>query len=134
MCSLTRCSPSKLGPYRPAVVHSFLWFSTSGPARVPVLRGERLQLAAWVSFVSWLSRTPLPSLFFHNIVSFSKVFLCERKSFTARTDDGHAAPLSLSGKPFRLTLILLSSLVRFLALNPIEPQPPLLVVLPRQFP
>ena len=49
---------------------------------------------------------------------------------TVRADDGHAAPLSLSGKPFRLTLILLSFLVRFPALNPIEPQPPPLVCSP----
>src|SRR3989338_3938679 len=47
--------------------------------------------------------------------------------FTVRTDDGHAPPLSLSGKPVRLTVILLSLLVRFPALNPIEPQPTLLV-------
>ena len=70
----------------------------------------------------------------YQIISFSKVFLYERKSFTARTDDGHAALLSLSGNPFRVTFILLSSLVRFPALNPIKPQPPPLVVLPRQFP
>ena len=48
----------------------------------------------------------------------------------ARADDGHAALLSLSGKPFRLTFILLSSMVRFLALNRIKPQHPLLVCSP----
>src|SRR3989344_4691079 len=53
---------------------------------------------------------------------------------TVRADDGHATPLSASGKPFRLTVILLSPLVKCLALNPIEPQPPPLEVLPRQFP
>ncbi len=50
--------------------------------------------------------------------------------FTVRADDGHATLLSLSGKPFRLTLILLSIPVRFPALVPIEPQPPLLVCSP----
>ncbi len=49
---------------------------------------------------------------------------------TARTDDGHALLLSLSGKVFSLTFILLSPLVRFLALNPIKPQPPPLVCSP----
>ncbi len=49
---------------------------------------------------------------------------------TVRADDGHAAPLSLSGKPFRLTLILLSPLVRFPAFNPIKPQRPPLVCSP----
>jgi hypothetical protein len=39
-------------------------------------------------------------------------------------------PLSLSGKPFRLTLILLSALVRCPALNPIKPQRPPLVCSP----
>ena len=37
-------------------------------------------------------------------------------------DDGHATPLSLSGKPVRLTFILLSTLVRCSAFNPIKPQ------------
>ncbi len=49
---------------------------------------------------------------------------------TARTDDGHALLLSLSGKTFNLTFILLSPLVRFPALNRIEPQPPPLVCSP----
>jgi hypothetical protein len=49
---------------------------------------------------------------------------------TVRADDGHAPPLGLSGKPFRLTLILPSSLVRFPALNPIKPQCPPLVCSP----
>ncbi len=40
---------------------------------------------------------------------------------TARADDSHATPLSLSGKPFRLTIILLSPLVRFSVLSPIKP-------------
>ena len=39
-----------------------------------------------------------------------------------RADDGHATPLSLSGKPVRMTFILLSTLVRFPAFNPIKPQ------------
>ena len=49
---------------------------------------------------------------------------------TVRADDGHAPPLSLFGKPFRLTFILLSFLVRCPALNPIEPQRPPLVCSP----
>ena len=49
---------------------------------------------------------------------------------TVRAEDGHAPPLGLSGKPFRLTLTLPSSLVRFPALNPIEPQCPPLVCSP----
>jgi hypothetical protein len=52
---------------------------------------------------------------------------------TARTGDGHAPPLSLSGKTFNLTFILLSPPVRFPALTPIKPQASPLVVLPRQF-
>ncbi len=52
---------------------------------------------------------------------------------TARTGDGHAPPLSLSGKVVSLTFILLSPPVSFPALGPIEPQASPLVVLPRQF-
>gem|GEM_PF-1495377 len=53
--------------------------------------------------------------------------------FTARADGGHAAPLSASGKLFKLTVILLSALVGFSAFDLIKPQPPPVVVLPRQF-
>ncbi len=49
---------------------------------------------------------------------------------TVRADDGHAPPLSLFGKPFRLTFILLSIPVRCPALDPIKPQPPPLVCSP----
>ncbi len=52
---------------------------------------------------------------------------------TARADDGHAPPLGSSSKPFRLTFILPSPLVRFSALNWIKPHAAPLVVLPRQF-
>ena len=52
---------------------------------------------------------------------------------TARADDGHAPPLSSSGRVFSPTFILLSTPVRCLALTPIKPHPPPLVVLPRQF-
>ena len=48
----------------------------------------------------------------------------------ARTDVGHAIPLSASSKFFRLTIIMLSPLVRFPALNPIEPQTAPLVCSP----
>ncbi len=51
----------------------------------------------------------------------------------ARTGDGHAPPLSLSGKVVSLTFILLAPPVRFPALGPIEPQASPLVVLARQF-
>ncbi len=53
--------------------------------------------------------------------------------FTARADGGHAPPLGLSGKPFRLTIIRPAPLVRFSALNSIKPHAAPLVVLPRQF-
>ena len=53
--------------------------------------------------------------------------------FIVRADDDHTTPLSVSGKPFRLSIILLSPLVSCLGLYPIKPQPPPLVVRPRQF-
>ncbi len=52
---------------------------------------------------------------------------------TARADDGHAPPLGSSGKPFKLTFILPSALVRFPALSSIKPHAAPLVVLPRLF-
>jgi hypothetical protein len=52
---------------------------------------------------------------------------------TTQADGSHAISLSVLGKPFRLTFILLSLLVRFAVWNPIEPHASLLVVLPRQF-
>jgi hypothetical protein len=52
---------------------------------------------------------------------------------TARADGGHALPLGSSRKPFRLSFILPSPLVRFSALNWIKPHAAPLVVLPRQF-
>ncbi len=56
-----------------------------------------------------------------------------RGHLTARADDGHAPPLGSLGKPFRLTFILPSLLVRFSALSWIKPHAAPLVVLPRQF-
>ncbi len=53
--------------------------------------------------------------------------------FTVRTGDGHAPPLSDSGKVFSLAYILLSPPVSCPALGPIKPQAPPVVVLPRQF-
>lgn len=44
--------------------------------------------------------------------------------------DGHAPPLSASGKAFSLAVILLSPPVRFPALTPIKPQAPPLVCSP----
>ncbi len=52
---------------------------------------------------------------------------------TARADDGHAPPLSSSGKVVSLAFILLSPRLRFPALTPIKPQASPLVVPPRQF-
>ncbi len=52
---------------------------------------------------------------------------------TAQADVGHATPLSVSGKTFRLTFILLSVLVRFTVYNLIEPHASPVVVSPRQF-
>jgi hypothetical protein len=49
---------------------------------------------------------------------------------TARAGDGHAPPLSASGKAFNLAVILLSPPVRFPALTPIKPQAPPLVCSP----
>ncbi len=43
-----------------------------------------------------------------------------REHLTARTGDGHASPLSLSGKVFNLAFTLLSLPVRFPALTPIN--------------
>ncbi len=56
-----------------------------------------------------------------------------RGHLAARADGGHAPPLGSSGKPFRLTFILPSPLVRFSALSWIKPHAAPLVVLPRQF-
>ncbi len=56
-----------------------------------------------------------------------------REHLTARTGDGHAPPLSSSGKIFIMAFTLLSLPVRFPALTPIKPQASRLVVLPRQF-
>ena len=59
---------------------------------------------------------------------------CNRiRNIAPRADDGHAAPLGSSGKIFSLAVNLPSPPVIFLALYPIEPQHPPLVVLPRQF-
>ena len=49
---------------------------------------------------------------------------------TVRADGGHAPPLSASGKPFRLAIILLSPPVRFPVLSPIKPHTPPLVCPP----
>ena len=49
---------------------------------------------------------------------------------TARADGGHAPPLSSSGKPVRLTFIMLSPLVRFSVLNSIKPHAAPLVCSP----
>ena len=49
---------------------------------------------------------------------------------TTQAEVGHASPLSVSGKPFRLTFILLSVLVRFTVQILIEPHASLVVYLP----
>lgn len=68
-------------------------------------------------------------------VSLIKLFLLDDLTdltarLTVRADGGHAPPLGLSGKPFRLTIILPSALVRFPVSNPIEPHDPPLVCPP----
>ena len=77
-------------------------------------------------FVTTLKWTPLPNPLRISV----NAFRVSEKGYTARTDDGHAPPLSLSGKTISLTFILLSPLVRFLALSRIKPQPPPLVCSP----
>ena len=52
---------------------------------------------------------------------------------TTQADVSYVVPLSVSGKPFRLTFILLSVLVRFTVWNLIEPHASPVVVLPRLF-
>ena len=52
---------------------------------------------------------------------------------TTQADDGHASPLSVLGKPFRLTFILLSLLVRFTVYYLIKPHASPFVAPPRQF-
>ena len=52
---------------------------------------------------------------------------------TTQADVGHASPLSVSGKPFRLTFILLSLLVRFTVSDLIEPHASPLVCPPANF-
>ena len=76
-------------------------------------------------------RSPMSALSPGSNIGFGSRSLTDLTArLTVRADDGHAPPLSLSGKPFRLTFILLSIPVRFPALDPIEPQPPPLVCSP----
>ena len=102
VCSIAaRVSPRGFGTYSPDVARTFL----------PVARA--------VCIVCHLNYTHgsrlLPDLTDH---------------FTTQADVGHASPLSVSGKPFRLTFILLSLLVRFTVQNLIEPHASLVVCLP----
>ena len=92
-------------------------------------RIDRSQIETQVSLVLRLTAKKLE---FFRVGKFCpKFFLTEH--LTARAYDGHAPPLSVSSTPFRRTFILLSLLVRFWALNPIEPQHSPLVVFPRLF-
>jgi hypothetical protein len=76
-------------------------------------------------------RSPMSALSPGSNIGFGSRSLTDLTArLTVRADDGHAPLLSLSGKPFRLTFILLSIPVRFPALDPIEPQPPPLVCSP----
>ena len=76
-------------------------------------------------------RSPMSALSPGSNIGFGSRSLTDLTArLTVRADDGHAPPLSLFGKPFRLTFILLSIPVRFPALDPIEPQPPPLVCSP----
>ena len=85
---------------------------------IPTYRRPRLPLI-------YHQRSPMSAfLRISNIGCGSRSLTHLSARLTVRADDGHATPLSLSGKPFRLTFILLSIPVRFPALDPIEPQPP----------
>jgi hypothetical protein len=124
LCQLVVTHPSELlvpmgnGLGRLSVPHTDLpWPPPSSALAAAVLVTSLWDLAAPASNYQQRSRS-LPDL---------------TGRLTARAGDGHAPPLSSSGKVFSLTLNLLSLLVSFLALTPIEPQASPLVVLPRQF-
>ncbi len=104
------CGPGDSG-HTDAVARTFLSLIGCGPTRVPSY--------------------PLDTdgNMWHGSRSLSHL----REHLTARTGDGHAPPLSSSGKIFNLAFILLSLPVRFPALTPIKPQASRLVVHPRQF-
>ncbi len=104
-----RVLPRAFGPYRSTVAHSFLSVTTA----VSIECSGRLPDSNY-----GCGSRPLPEL---------------TGRFIVRADDDHTTPLSVSGKPFRLSIILLSPLVNYLALCPIKPQHPPLVVSSRQF-
>ena len=94
------------------------------------IRGIRTYRRPFLPLV-YHQRSPMSALLPVSNIRYGSRSLTDLTArLTVRADDGHAPPLSLSGKPFRLTFILLSIPVRFPALDPIEPQPPPLVCSP----
>src|SRR3989338_1256284 len=100
----------RFGPYRSTVAHSFLEITLAVSIESSHPCGQNSNYGC--------GSRPLPEL---------------TGRFIVRADDDHTTPLSVSGKPIRLSIILLSPLVSCLALNPIKPQHPPLVVRSRQF-
>ena len=83
-----RVLPRAFGPYRSTVAHSFLNVATA----VSIECSSKLKNSNYRR-----GSRPLPEL---------------TGRFIVRADDDHTTPLSVSGKPFRLSIILLSALVR----------------------
>jgi hypothetical protein len=83
-----RVLPRAFGPYRSTVAHSFLNVTIA----VSIECSPRLGDGNY-----GCGSRPLPEL---------------TGRFIVRADDDHTTPLSVSGKPFRLSIILLSALVR----------------------
>ena len=83
-----RVLPRAFGPYRSTVAQSFLSVTTA----VPIECSPKLENGNY-----GIGSRPLPEL---------------TGRFIVRADDDHTTPLSASGKPFRLSIILLSALVR----------------------
>ena len=83
-----RVLPRAFGPYRSTVAHSFLSVATAVSIECSPRMGDGNY---------GCGSRPLPEL---------------TGRFIVRADDDHTTPLSVSGKPFRLSIILLSALVR----------------------
>ena len=83
-----RVLPRAFGPYRSTVAHPFLNVTTA----VSIECSPKLEDSNY-----GCGSRPLPEL---------------TGRFIVRADDDHTTPLSVSGKPFRLSIILLSALVR----------------------
>ena len=83
-----RVLPRAFGPYRSTVAHSFLNVTIA----VSIECSPKLENSNYGR-----GSRPLPEL---------------TGRFIVRADDDHTTPLSVSGKPFRLSIIRLSALVR----------------------